>query len=107
MSRSLGDRSLTMRPPMAISPPVIVSRPAIMFNRVDLPHPDGPTRMRNSPSGASMLMPFNTWTGPKRLTTLRIESAPMSALDGAGREAAQEILAGKHVDQQRGEAGDD
>jgi len=26
------------------------SRPAIMFSVVDFPHPDGPTRMTNSPS---------------------------------------------------------
>ncbi len=26
------------------------SRPAIMFSVVDFPHPDGPTRMMNSPS---------------------------------------------------------
>ena len=38
------------RPPIAISPPVTVSRPAIMLSSVDLPQPDGPTSTRNSPS---------------------------------------------------------
>ena len=54
MSRSLGERSLTMRPPMAISPAVMLSSPAIMLSSVDLPQPEGPTRMRNSPSSTSM-----------------------------------------------------
>ena len=36
MSRSLGSTSLTTRSPMRISPPVIVSSPAIMRRAVDL-----------------------------------------------------------------------
>ena len=31
------------------------SRPTIMRSRVDFPHPDGPTRMTNSPSATSRL----------------------------------------------------
>src|SRR5258708_36650487 len=37
-------------PPMRSSPSVMSSSPAIMLRVVDLPHPDGPTRMTNSPS---------------------------------------------------------
>ena len=50
MSRSLGGRSLTIRSPMRSSPDVIVSSPATIRSAVDLPHPDGPTSTRNSPS---------------------------------------------------------
>ncbi|MNR68968.1 hypothetical protein D3C85_1938860 [compost metagenome] len=32
-----------------IAPPLISSRPAMQFISVDFPHPDGPTRIRNSP----------------------------------------------------------
>ena len=50
MSRSAGSTSLTMRPPMSISPPVMVSRPATMRSSVDLPQPEGPTSTQNWPS---------------------------------------------------------
>src|SRR6185312_10212425 len=50
MSRSLGDLVFTTCPPISSSPEVMSSRPAIMFSVVDLPQPDGPTRMTNSPS---------------------------------------------------------
>ncbi len=42
--------SFTTRPPMESSPAEISSSPAIMRKVVDLPHPDGPTITRNSPS---------------------------------------------------------
>src|SRR5437764_831233 len=42
MRRSRGERSLTTRPPMRISPDVGASSPAIMRNNVVFPEPDGP-----------------------------------------------------------------
>ena len=60
MSRSLGSRSLTTRPPMAISPAVIVSSPATMRSSVDLPQPEGPRMTMNSPSVISMFTPWIT-----------------------------------------------
>ena len=48
MSRSLGSRLLTTRPPMMISPSVTSSSPAIIRMVVDLPQPDGPSSTRNS-----------------------------------------------------------
>ncbi|MOA35348.1 hypothetical protein D3C78_1567920 [compost metagenome] len=60
MSRSLGDSSFTRLLPMAMSPLEMSSSPAIMFKSVDLPQPDGPTRIRNSPSSMAMLMPLST-----------------------------------------------
>ena len=46
----LGRHALTTLPPIAISPSVISSSPAIMRSSVDLPQPDGPTSTQNSPS---------------------------------------------------------
>ena len=58
MSRSLGLRWVTCRSAMWISPLLTESRPAIIDSSVDLPQPEGPTRIRNSPSSISMLMPL-------------------------------------------------
>src|SRR5579875_2307309 len=55
MSRSFGARSFTTSPSMRSSPREMSSRPAIMLRVVDLPHPEGPTRMQNSPSSISKL----------------------------------------------------
>ena len=55
MSRSRGAFWLTTSPPIRSSPDVMSSSPAIMFNAVDLPQPDGPTRIMNSPSRISRL----------------------------------------------------
>ncbi|MNT91081.1 hypothetical protein D3C72_2321210 [compost metagenome] len=49
--------SLTILPPMEISPPVIGSSPAIIRSRVDLPQPDGPTKTTNSPDLMSRSTP--------------------------------------------------
>ena len=64
MSRSLGITSLTTRPPIEISPPEIISRPAIIRRSVDLPQPEGPTRTTNWPSSMSTLTPCMTCTEP-------------------------------------------
>ena len=50
MSRSFGGTRLTTVPPIAISPSLISSSPAIIRSSVDLPQPDGPTSTQNSPS---------------------------------------------------------
>src|SRR5260221_11387020 len=64
MSRSLGGRSFTMRPPMEMVPEVISSSPAIDLSAVDLPQPEGPTRTMNSPSEISRLSPSTARTPP-------------------------------------------
>ena len=56
MLRSEGGISLTLLPSIFKSPSVISSRPAIIRRRVDLPHPDGPTKTMKSPSLISKLM---------------------------------------------------
>src|SRR4051812_30715955 len=48
--RSFGSMSFTTRSPMRNSPSLMSSSPTIMFNSVDFPQPEGPTRMKNSPS---------------------------------------------------------
>src|SRR6266540_3346281 len=50
MSRSRGDTSLMIRPSIAIRPDVTFSSPARIRSAVLFPHPEGPTRMMNSPS---------------------------------------------------------
>ena len=77
MSRSFGGTLLTTRSPMRISPPEMFSRPAIMRRRVDLPQPDGPTRITNSPSTMSIVTPWMTCVAPKALRTLRISTPAM------------------------------
>ena len=75
MSRSRGGMSLTTCPPIAISPPLISSSPAIMRSVVDLPQPDGPTRTTNSWSLISRSIPFTACTPPSySFTTLRIDT---------------------------------
>src|SRR6266480_1525144 len=69
MSRSLGSRSVTTRPPMDTSPCVMGSRPATMRSKVDLPQPDGPTSATNSPSRMCRSMPWITSVRPKLLRT--------------------------------------
>lgn len=49
MSRSLGLMPLMSWPSTRIAPSVMLSSPAMQFIRVDLPQPEGPTRIRNSP----------------------------------------------------------
>src|SRR5260370_6006063 len=58
MSRSLGALWSSTCTPMRSSPEVMSSSPAIMLSVVDLPHPDGPTRITNSPSAMSRLILF-------------------------------------------------
>ena len=58
MSRSFGALSLTTRSPIFSSPSVMSSSPAIIRSAVDFPHPDGPTRIMNSPSEISRFMCF-------------------------------------------------
>src|SRR6187455_3132550 len=48
-----------------MSPVVASSSPAIRRSSVDLPHPDGPTKTTNSPSGTSRLASRITSTASK------------------------------------------
>ena len=57
MSRSFGGDVVDDAPVDAISPPVIDLEPGDHPSSVDLPHPDGPTRMTNSPSSTLIETP--------------------------------------------------
>src|SRR3954470_20010616 len=58
--RSCGRRWSTEAPPIATVPRSWLSSPAMIRISVDLPQPEGPTRVRNSPSATSRLMPLRT-----------------------------------------------
>jgi hypothetical protein len=77
MSRSLGVSALTTRPPMAISPSLISSSPAIMRSSVDLPQPEGPTSTVNCPSSMEMSTPRMICVAPKYFSTLLISTVAM------------------------------
>src|SRR5215218_3191248 len=106
MSRSFGAMLLTTLPPMRSSPSVMSSRPAIMFSVVDFPHPDGPTRMTNSPSAMSRLI-RSTASAPSG-NRLVISSRTMSAtaglltLHGAGGEAGNDATLEEQHEQDDG-----
>src|SRR5262245_21134925 len=100
---------------MSMSPEVMSSSPTIIRSSVDLPQPDGPTRMTNSPSSTSMLM-SSTARNPSgyRLTIFFILMAATvghrlpgrapgrSALDGArGQTGHDPALEEQHQDDDR------
>ena len=62
MSRSLLGNWVTSRSPMWMLPLVGWSSPAIIDNKVDLPQPEGPTKIKNSPASISKSMPLRMWT---------------------------------------------
>src|SRR5690348_2443888 len=70
MSRSRGAMSLTTCPSTMISPSSASSSPASNRSDVDLPHPDGPTRIMNSPSWMSRLRLSTATKLSNRLVTL-------------------------------------
>src|SRR4051812_18567484 len=105
--RSRGARSLTRSPPISRSPDEMSSRPTIMRSSVDFPHPDGPTRMTNSPSAMSRLTPFTARkpSGYRLTMSVRVMAAigspsrcGVAALVGNGRSALDGTL---------GQTGDD
>src|SRR3712207_2447702 len=51
----------------AIRPEVGCSRPAMQLRVVDFPHPDGPSRVKNSPSSMVTETPLRTETSPNCL----------------------------------------
>src|SRR5438128_7128110 len=69
-------------PSTLTSPLVGLSIPAIRFNSVDLPEPDGPIKQRNPPDSRSRLVLCNATTSVasrlKTFLTLRISTAAMT-----------------------------
>src|SRR5262245_27669907 len=93
ISRSFGGTSFTTRPPIEIVPALICSRPATTRSAVDLPQPDGPTRIRNSPSGTSRVSPSSATTGPgyTLVAPSNVTLATRLALQPLRRDAADEV----------------
>ena len=56
--------------PTVIDPDVGASSPAMQFRVVDLPHPLGPSRVKNSPSSIVKLMSLSTATSPNCFDSL-------------------------------------
>jgi len=96
--------SFIRTPSMKRSPTVIASSPAISRSKVDLPHPEGPTRTTNSRSFTSRSMLLSTSTWAKRLPRPRALSSLMTgaSLHGPLRQAADELpLEGEEGDEDR------
>src|ERR1700722_2674959 len=72
MSRSLGWTLLTTRSPIEIVPEVMFSSPASIRNKVDLPHPEGPTTTTKAPSSIGIDPPCRTSNPPNDFRTSRI-----------------------------------
>src|SRR5882757_11504201 len=107
MSRLEGCRSLMARPSTRISPEVIVSRPAMVLSKVDLPQPDGPTSTRKPPLSSSTSIPLRISTWPKRFLRPSISrKAIRLSFDGARHQTAHEVAAGEHIDEKGGQRGD-
>src|SRR5579862_7451467 len=67
--RRFGGMRLTSCPSIRIRPSVGVSNPATIRSSVVLPHPEGPSRAKNSPSSIARLTLSTATTLPKRLVT--------------------------------------
>src|SRR5579884_122704 len=91
MSRERGGSSVTSRPPIEIVPSVTSSRPAIIRRSVDLPHPDGPTRTRNSPLPIVSDTPSTAVTPPEKtlLTLSRTISATRTIVESIPHRATK------------------
>src|SRR4029079_8270284 len=69
MSRTCAGRRSMRSLPKRISPLSSSQKPAIMRSKVVLPQPDGPSRVKNSPSATSRFTPSTARTVPNvRLT---------------------------------------
>ena len=73
ISRWAGATPTTLRSAILTSPSLGSSRPAIILSKVDLPQPDAPTKIKNSPGATSISIFFKTSTALSPLpNTLRI-----------------------------------
>src|SRR5690606_10300496 len=76
----------------SISPVLALPRPAMMRSAVDLPQPDGPSRLRNSPRCTSSDMSLSASVPLENtLETFRIETTTRDAPAERCAEAAAEI----------------
>src|SRR5437773_6830145 len=102
MSRSFAGTSFTTSPPMAISPSVMSSKPAIMRSVVVLPQPEGPTSTTNSLSAMSRSMPRTAGTSSYSLNTFRKFTCAIALAFGcAGSQAGDVVIHQERIDDQR------
>src|ERR1700689_1796215 len=96
MSRFPGGMSLARTLSISKSPSVRSSRPAIKRSKVDLPHPEGPTRTTNSPGAMSRLMSNRIRTTPKLFATDRNRTLPINRppIEPFGLEAGLSWISG-------------
>src|SRR5512132_2223050 len=114
MSRARGDFSFATSPSMRSSPSEMSSRPAIMLSVVDLPQPDGPTRITNSPS-AIVRLTSSTASAPSgnRLVTWSRTISAMGGslllltLDGARGQPGNDPALEQEDDDDDGDGDDD
>src|SRR5215510_12808860 len=92
--RFTGSMKFTSRPPITISPESASSSPATARRIVLFPHPDGPSRTRNSPSAIRSETSLTASTLPKRLTRCLIRMSatpfPPSAHDSCAESSLLE-----------------
>src|SRR4029450_3576541 len=104
------DSWLTTRSPMRSWPSVMSSSPAIMLRTVDLPEPEGPTRIMNSPSSMPRLTSLTAVvpSGNRLLTCSRVIAATVLLLsfDRAGGETGDDSAL-EDEDEQDDRDGDD
>src|SRR5215510_11500884 len=77
--RFTGSMKFTSRPPITISPESASSRPATARRIVLFPHPEGPSRTRNSPSAIRRETSLTASTLPNRFTRclIRMSATPL------------------------------
>ena len=95
----MGARSLTRCPSICSSPEVMSSSPTIIRRVVDLPQPDGPTKIMNSPSAMSRLMSLTALKPSPYSLTMCLRVMLAITVCSPSRGSA--------LDGTRGEAGDD
>src|SRR3990167_706231 len=111
MWRCAGATPTTFLPAMRSSPSEGSSRPAMMLSSVDLPQPEGPTRIRNSPGATSISIFLRTSTAlsplPKtlRMPAIWREAAIFLSFHRAGGETFHEVLTCQYIDQHGGKTG--
>ena len=80
---------MTSSPPTRTVPEVGSLKPAIIRSVVVLPHPDGPSREKNSPLTMSRSSPSTTVVPPKTLVR------PRSETDGVGSVVGVVVIGGR------------
>src|SRR5262245_17394508 len=97
----------TSRPPITISPESASSRPATARRIVLLPHPDGPSRTRNSPSAMRSDTSLTASTLPNRLTRclIRMSATPLppSLFERPGHRSLHEPALEDQEDDEHGQ----